>query len=104
MPISLRAATVRQAQQALSGTIVVLLLCPLIAIRLIPPAWGRSILANAPTTWQLMAIGLGVLLVFDVSAVALAMHRFQRSRLIAPVWTDSPSTAQTVTCTTPRDT
>ena len=81
--ISLRAATVRQAQQALSGTIVVLLLLPLVVVRLLPLEWKRSAIAAAPSAWQLVVIGIGVLLVLDVAAVALAMHRFTRSRLIA---------------------
>ncbi len=81
--ISLRAATVRQAQQALSGTIVLLLLLPLVAVRLLPAEWKRSVLANAPAASQLAVIGFGALLLLDIGAVALAMHRFQRNRLIA---------------------
>jgi ABC-2 type transport system permease protein len=81
--ISLRAATVRQAQQALSGAIVVLLLLPLVAARLLPAEWKRSVIANAPAAWQLAVIGIGALLVLDIGAVAFAMHRFTRSRLIA---------------------
>lgn len=81
--ISLRAATVRQAQQALSGTIVVLLLLPLVAVRLAPVEWKRSAIANAPAVWQLAVIGFGALLVLDIGAVAFAMQRFQRNRLIA---------------------
>jgi ABC-2 type transport system permease protein len=103
--ISLRAATVRQAQQALSGTIVVLLLMPLVTVRLLPAEWKRSVIANAPATWQLAVIGVGALLVLDIGAVALAMHRFTRSRLIACVavlllWS-VPSMAQAPTSISP---
>lgn len=103
--ISLRAATVRQAQQALSGTIVVLLLLPLVVVRLLPAEWKRSVIANAPAVWQLALIGFGVLLVLDIGAMALAMHRFQRNRLIACVavlliWS-VPGMAQTPTSMSP---
>ena len=81
--ISLRAATVRQAQQALGGTIVVLLLLPLVAARLLPAEWKRSAISNAPAASQLAVIAFGVLLVLDIGAVAFAMHRFRRNRLIA---------------------
>ena len=80
--ISLRAATVRQAQQALGGTVVVLLLLPLVAARLLPAEWKRSAMANVPAAWQLAVAGIGMLLVLDIGAVAIAMHRFTRSRLI----------------------
>ena len=83
--ISLRAATVRQAQQALSGAIVVLLLLPLVVVRLLPAEWKRGVVERAPAVWQLALIGFGVLLVLDIAAVTLAMHRFQRNRLIACV-------------------
>lgn len=81
--ISLRAATVRHAQQALSGTIVVVLLMPLVAVRLLPAEWKRNVIASPPAMWQLAVIGCGLLAVLDIGGVALAMHRFTRSRLIA---------------------
>jgi hypothetical protein len=40
--ISLRAATVRQAQQTLGGVIMVLLPLPMAAVRLAPAAWKHS--------------------------------------------------------------
>ncbi len=81
--ISLRAPTVRQAQQALGGTIVVLLLLPLVAVRLVPVEWKRIAIAAAPSTSQLAVIGVGALVLLDIGALAFAMHRFRRNCLIA---------------------
>jgi len=81
--ISLRAATVRQAQQALGGTIVLLLLLPLVAARLLPTEWKRSAIEHALSASQLAVIALAAFLVLNIAAVALVMHRFTRGRLIA---------------------
>ena len=81
--ISLRAPTVRQAQQALGGTIVVLLFLPWVAVRLVPVEWKRTAIAAAPSTSQLAVIGVGALVLLDIGALAFAMRRFRRNRLIA---------------------
>jgi ABC-2 type transport system permease protein len=81
--ISLRAATVRQAQQALGGTIIALLVLLVTAARLLPAEWEANVAANAPTVWQLAIVGLGALVLLDIAVVALAMLRFKRNRLIA---------------------
>ena len=81
--ISLRAATVRQAQQALGGTIFVVLLLPLVAVRLVPVEWKRSAVAIAPPAWTLVVIGVGMLMLLAIGTTGLAMHRFRRHRLIA---------------------
>jgi ABC-2 type transport system permease protein len=81
--ISLRAATVRQAQQALGGTIIVVLLLPVAAVRYLPAEWKRSVAANAPAALTIALVGLGAFVLLDAGVVALAMLRFRRNRLIA---------------------
>lgn len=81
--ISLRAATVRQAQQTLSGAIMVLLFVPIGVVRMMPAEWTASLVSSAVSTAQLAMLGLGVFTALDVGVVALAMARFRRARLIA---------------------
>lgn len=81
--ISLRAATVRQAQQTLSGSIMVLLLVPMGLVRLMPAEWKASLLSNAASIAQLEILGLAVFAALDAGVVALAMIRFRRARLLA---------------------
>lgn len=81
--ISLRAATVRQAQQALGGIIIVLLLAPVVAVRLLPAAWKQSMLTSAAHVAQLAIPAFAVFAVLDAGVLALAMLRFRRARLIA---------------------
>jgi ABC-2 type transport system permease protein len=81
--VSLRAATVRQAQQTLSVAFLVLFI-PLFLLPLLPEAW-RLTLAQAaqradPARW--LAIAAAVLLSLDVALLGIAMRRFQRARLI----------------------
>jgi ABC-2 type transport system permease protein len=81
--ISLRAATVRQAQQTLSGTIIVVLLLVVAGVRFLPGEWKRTVAASAPTGLLIAVLSLGAFALFDIGVVALAMLRFRRSRLIA---------------------
>lgn len=81
--ISLRAATVRQAQQTLGGAIMVLVLAPVVAVRLLPTAWKYSLISRAVSTTQLALMGLIVFVALDAGALGLAMVRFKRGRLIA---------------------
>jgi ABC-2 type transport system permease protein len=81
--ISLRAATVRQAQQTLGGVIMALLLLPMAAVRLAPPAWKHSLGAHAMNPALLGMIVIAALAALDAGVVSLAMARFRRSRLIA---------------------
>jgi len=81
--ISLRAATVRQAQQALGGTIIALLVLVVTGARLLPVEWKPNVAANAPTVWLFAIVGMGALVLLDIAVVALAMLRFKRDRLIA---------------------
>ena len=79
--ISLRAATVRQAQQTLGAAIMVLLLAPLGAVKLMPSAWPHGL--EAVSMAQLAIPGLAAFAALDAAVLALAMRRFNRARLIA---------------------
>ncbi|HLA98173.1 MAG TPA: hypothetical protein VJL34_06940, partial [Anaerolineales bacterium] len=81
--ISLRAATVRQAQQTFSLAFFVLFI-PLFLLPLLPEAW-RLRLTQSLAQVDVESIALGVmaaLLVVDLALFALASARFQRTRLI----------------------
>ncbi|MBI4885808.1 MAG: ABC transporter permease subunit [Acidobacteria bacterium] len=81
--ISLRAATVRQAQQTLGGAIMALLLAPLAAVRLLPTEWLSSLRPDSATYVQLGVIAAAAFALLDAGVVALATVRFRRARLIA---------------------
>jgi len=81
--ISLRAATVRQAQQTFSLAFFVLFI-PLFLLPILPEAW-RLRLTQSLAQVDVESIVLGVmaaLLVVDLALFALASARFQRTRLI----------------------
>jgi len=81
--VSLRAGSVRQAQQAMSAGMLVLFL-PFMLIQFIPKSWlsaAENILQNVQPVQ--IAIGLAViLLVVEVILIAIAKRLFQRSKLI----------------------
>lgn len=82
--VSLRAATVRQAQQTLSIAAMVLVFVPSLGIPALPAAARGALvrwLAVRDTTAVLAAAAL-VLLVLDLLLVAACMARFRRNRLI----------------------
>ena len=81
--ISLRAATVRQAQQTLGGTIIALLLVPMMAVRWMPAAWKQGLLSNAVSGALLGIAALAAFVLIDAGLVALVMARFRRAWLIA---------------------
>jgi ABC-2 type transport system permease protein len=81
--ISLRAATVRQAQQTLGGVIMALLLGPIVLTRLLPAAWKHSLRVNAVNTALLTILVVAALAVVDAGLVGLVTVRFRRSRLIS---------------------
>ena len=81
--ISLRAATVRQAQQTM-GTIMFVMVIPLFALPMLPEEWkveASRILANADLEAILAAVA-AAFLVIDTALVLFAMSRFKRERLI----------------------
>ncbi len=81
--ISLRSATVRQAQQTFS-IVNLILFIPLFLLPVLPDEWKLRI-AQALMQTDVYGIALaafGVLFVADVLLLAAAMARFQRSKLI----------------------
>lgn len=81
--ISLRAPTVRQAQQTLGSAILVFLLLPLVLVRVLPAAWTHSLAVDPASAARLAVLGLVAFVALDAAAVVIAMSRFRRARLIA---------------------
>ena len=81
--LSLRASTVKQAQQTLGAMIVVLFLLPLWGVRLMPEAWKADALARASAGAQIAMIALAVFILIDAALVAFTLSRFKRHRIIA---------------------
>lgn len=82
--ISLRAATVKQAQQILATLMLVLVFAPMIALPAIPQDW-RAAAIHAYQRWGLTGIGVAAaagLIVLQVILYAAAVARFKRGRLI----------------------
>jgi ABC-2 type transport system permease protein len=81
--VSLRASSVRQAQQTMSIGMLVLFL-PLMLLQFLPKAWmeaGSHLVENIQPVQ--VAIGLAVfLLAIEVVLIAIAKRLFQRSKLI----------------------
>lgn len=81
--ISLRAATVRQAQQTFSLAFF-LLFIPLFLLPMLPETWViriSQLLSGANMESIILGI-MGILLVIDLALFAAAAARFQRTRLI----------------------
>lgn len=82
--ISLRAATVRQAQQTLSIAIMLLLFVPVFGVQALPSAWKRRLaetLAAADVT-SVVLTAVVVLVMLNAGLLIAAMARFKRARLI----------------------
>ncbi|HVC30705.1 MAG TPA: ABC transporter permease [Steroidobacteraceae bacterium] len=82
--ISLRAPTVRQAQQTLSLGAMVLTFLPLFGVRLLPVDARQRLLTALQTgaTSEIVVIAALVLAILDVILLAGAMLRFRRARLV----------------------
>jgi ABC-2 type transport system permease protein len=85
--ISLRAATVQEAQQNLMTAtlfpLVLLQMIPLLLLNLVPD--GKTLLIKmvaAANPAQIIIIVMAVLVVLDLAILGVAMIRFQRARLI----------------------
>jgi ABC-2 type transport system permease protein len=81
--VSLRAGSVRQAQQMMSAGMLVLFL-PFMLIQFIPGSWVRSIFELVTQVEPLqIAVSVAILLiVVEGILIAVAIRLFQRSRLI----------------------
>jgi ABC-2 type transport system permease protein len=77
--ISLRAATVRQAQQTLALSAVVLLGALILATRAVP---AQVLLAPATSSPQLWLVVMAALVILDAILLGATFVSFQRSRLI----------------------
>ncbi|MGQ9555278.1 MAG: ABC transporter permease [Anaerolineae bacterium] len=82
--ISLRAATVRQAQQIMSMAILALVLLPIFGLQALPQAWQQSLFAlfSESNVIAIVLEGAAILLLLDAILLAVSMARFQRPRLI----------------------
>jgi ABC-2 type transport system permease protein len=82
--VSLRAATVRQAQQTLSIAIMVLLFLPIFGIQALPLEWKARLLEifTSMDTTRLIMLAVVVLALFSTGLLAAAMTRFRRAQLI----------------------
>ncbi|NOY10428.1 MAG: ABC transporter permease [Spirochaetes bacterium] len=83
--ISLRAATVRQAQQTLSITTMLLLFVPVFGVQALPYGWKARIVEalTAVDATRVVIAAIGLLVLLDIGLLAIAMARFKRSRLIS---------------------
>jgi len=81
--VSLRAATVRQAQQTLSIALMVLVFVPVFGSPALPREWKARVLAAlmAMDTTLLVVLVVAILAVVDVALLIVAMARFRRTVL-----------------------
>jgi ABC-2 type transport system permease protein len=82
--VSLRAATVRGAQQTLSVAFAVVFLGTLFGSNSLPAEW-KAWFARSLFTWsttELVLAAAGVLLAIDVALLFAGMARFQRAKLV----------------------
>ena len=82
--ISLGAPTVRQAQQILSVSLLVLIFGLVFGARALPPAWKLRLAAafGGPHLMATEVAAAAVLVLLDLILLAAAKARFQRARLI----------------------
>jgi ABC-2 type transport system permease protein len=82
--VSLRAATVRGAQQTLAVSFAVLFLGTIFGSNSLPAEW-KAWFARAIFTWsqtELVLAAAGVLLAIDLALLIAGMARFQRAKLV----------------------
>lgn len=80
--ISLRAPTVRQAEQTLGGVIILAMVIPLAGTRFLSAEWKSRLLAPEYSALRVTLVVV-LLAALDAAFVLLAVRRFRRSRLIA---------------------
>ena len=81
--VSLRAQTVRQAQQTLSIATMVIFFVPLFGVQGLPDGMKQRMMAWAlrAGTTKLLLTGLALLAVIDLLLIMAARARFQRPKL-----------------------
>lgn len=80
--VSLRASTVRQAQQTLGVASMVLVLGTVYGVQALPVDWNAVASGGGDALRTVILIVAGALVVLDGVLIALAAQRFQRSKLI----------------------
>jgi len=82
--VSLRAATVRQAQQTLSIAIMLLLFVPIFGTQALPVEWKARLFETfmAMNVTRVVVIAVVILAVLNVGLLVAAMDRFRRAQLI----------------------
>jgi ABC-2 type transport system permease protein len=81
--VSLRAKTVKQAQQTLSTAMLVVLFVPVIAMSAIPHEWRARFMTQLHSQRALVIGGMAVaMLIVQIILFWLAMLRFRRDRLV----------------------
>ena len=80
--VSLRAPTVRQAQQTLGIATMLLVWIPILGINLLPKDAVASAMQASVNPVHVLGTALVILAIADAVLIAIAMARFQRSRLI----------------------
>lgn len=83
--VSLRAPSVRQAQQTLGIGMMLVLFVPLFGVRALPQSTQAALarLLSQASVWEAVAVGAVALLAVAAALLAAARARFRRSRLIA---------------------
>jgi ABC-2 type transport system permease protein len=82
--VSLRAATVRQAQQTLSLMVMLLFFIPVFGLQALPAEWQARLAAwlTGARVTTVIAAAAGVLLALNLALFLAALARFKRTRLI----------------------
>jgi ABC-2 type transport system permease protein len=82
--VSLRASSVRQAQQTLGLAIMLILFIPIFGIQALSPEIQMEMVSVflELDSWRVLSLILIILFGLDVSLIGIAMARFQRNKLI----------------------
>lgn len=82
--VSLRAKTVKQAQQTLSTAMLILLFVPAIAIPSVPQSWRTAMLQiiQAENRWQIAGGLISVMILIQALLFVIADLRFRRGKML----------------------
>lgn len=82
--VSLRAATVRQAQQTLGVGLMVLIFALIFGYGALPAEWKARVaqIAFGWSAMELVLLGAAIILAIDAALILAAMARFQRAKLV----------------------